>query len=233
VAVTFATISRTAIAGMIGAMALAALLSGKLRGYVVASWVLLLTSVVELATGSISNFLRRGQSILEFTSLTSRTEVWAAVFERIPSSGAFGEGLGSTRWMPALDIVGLGHSHNIYLEALITLGLVGALLVTLILFSWIRRQFLFVFHGHGRWTVGVVNLENLSILLPLLAFCLLDRGFLSLADPLVPVYFAAMRLTQEDYLRAAADARLRTIRTEPIRNQGLGLPRLRSKETTL
>lgn len=203
VAATLGTISRTAIAGMIGAMAIATLLSGRRHGYLLASWLLLVGVTLELTTGLGSNFLRRGQSILELSSLTSRTEVWKAVFDRLPTSGLLGEGLGSTRWLPALDIVGLGHSHNIYLEALLTLGLLGALLVTFILVSWIRKQFLFQFHGHGKWTVRVVDLENLSILLPLLAFCLLDRGFLSLADPLVPVYFAAMRITQEDYALAA------------------------------
>jgi O-antigen ligase len=207
VVVTFATVSRTAIAGMVGAMALATLFSGKRRGYALAAWILLLGTTVELSTGLLSRLVRRGQTALEFASLTSRTEVWKAVYERIPASGMFGEGLGSTRWLPRLDIIGLGHSHNIYLEVILTLGFLGAILVTLILVTWIRKQFVIVFHGHGRWTLGVVDLENLSILLPLLAFCLLDRGFMSLADPLVPVYFAAMRLTQEDHALTSARAR--------------------------
>lgn len=206
VVVTFATVSRTAIAGMVGAMALATLFSGKRRGYALAAWILLLGTTVELSTGLLSHLLRRGQTTLEFASLTSRTEVWKAVYERIPDSGLFGEGLGSTRWLPTLDIIGLGHSHNIYLEVILTLGFLGAILVTLILVTWVRKQFVIVFHGHGRWTFGIVDLENLSILLPLLAFCLLDRGFMSLADPLVPVYFAAMRLTQEDHALTSARA---------------------------
>jgi len=219
-AATVVTVSRTAIAGMVAAMALATLLSARRRGYVMASWVLLFGATVELGTGWISSFLRRGQTLFELSSLTNRTEVWKAVIERLPQSGVFGEGLGSTRWLPPLDIVGLGHSHNIYLEALLTLGLLGAILITLILVSWIRRQFVFVFHGHGRWTIRLVDLENLSILIPLLAFCVLDRGFLTLADPLVPVYFAAMKLTQEDYSLATAQARLRSRRlvaAEPSR----------------
>jgi len=144
------------------------------------------------------------------------------VLERIPSSGVFGEGLGSTRWLPPLEVWGLGHAHNMYLETLLTLGLLGALLLTLILVSWLRKQFLFVFHGHGRWTIRCVDLENLSILIPLLAFSFLDLGFLYLAHTLVPVYFAAMRLTQEDYSNAAASA---AARSGPIRDPDRALNR--------
>lgn len=198
VLVTLSTISRTAIAGMVLAMALATLLSRRTAGFLIGGWFVALGATVELGTGYVSNFVRRGQTNLDLESLSMRTEVWRSVHERLSHPSFLGEGLGSTRWIPVTETVGLGHTHDLFLEALVTLGVIGGLLVILVLGGWLYRQCVFGFHGHGRWTVRIVQLENLSMLIPLLAFCILDRGFLTV-DPLVPVYFTVMMLAQVDH----------------------------------
>ena len=195
-----ATVSRTAIFGMVVGMLAALAFRPRLRGFVAAGWGVLGVAVLELFTGGVSEFLLRGQDRFELVTLTERTIVWEATLRRLPDAGLLGEGLGSTRFRPPVETVGLGHAHNILLEALVTLGLIGGILLvgTLVLWGW--RLVAFRHFGHGSWSIRLVDIENLAIFVPLIGFCVLDRGFLALGDPLLPIYFAALRIAQDDNL---------------------------------
>lgn len=196
---TLIAINRTAIAALIGAILMVSVLRRRLSVLVAVGVVLFCLVSFEAYTGGVSHFLSRGQSAFEIRSLTSRLDTWQAVIERIRGGGLVGEGLGATRFLPATQTIGLGHAHNIYLEAMVWLGIPGVAVITLLLFSWARRQLLAHRWGFGRWSFHLVDIENLAMLLPLVAFCVTDLGFIALINPLLFVYLAAMRLTVDRY----------------------------------
>lgn len=214
---TLASISRTAIAALVLSVLITSLLTRRLAVPVALVSLGFLILTAELYTGSVSSFLSRGQTTFEMRTLTDRTVVWAAALDRIQEGHLVGEGLGATRWQPSTSTLGLGHTHNAFLEAMIALGAVGGLLVLLILMSWLARQFWPRRLHHGHWCFHIVDTENVAIFIPLAAFCIMDLGFTATIDQLLLFYLAAMRLAMDrnQEVKQAAP-QIRTARSDRI-----------------
>lgn len=129
--------SRGATIGVVGAMALVLLSTGR-RGRIVGTVLVVLGACFVLAdtgpqsdTWRISRHLLREQSTAELRTLTGRTRDWEAAWKVIGDSPLWGAGFQADR-----HLLGV-HIHNAYLYALLCAGLPGlmALLVAVIR-SW-------------------------------------------------------------------------------------------------
>lgn len=74
-------------------------------------------------------------------SLSGRTYIWAAVFQNIKNSPMYGHGLNADGlWSENLTIHGkLFSAHNMILEVLIQVGILGLILYALFIFSSVKR----------------------------------------------------------------------------------------------
>lgn len=157
---------------------------------------------------TIVDFLLRGQTEEDLVSLTGRTDLYATVWERLGQI-SFGEGFRAVR-AELLDEgdagQGISHAHNLFLEALIGLGLPGAAAVTATLLALgacaIRTAWHPWFSRFGR---DGTDCEAIAILMPILAFSMLDSAFAMNANPFVIVFivFAAKARAQLLALDAA------------------------------
>jgi len=94
----------------------------------------------------IINFLIRGQSLELLLSLSGRINIWHAGWQLIMEKPFFGHGsLAGTRFLisqmkPLGDVI-YSHSHNVYFETLIGVGIIGLIPLILCIFFWIWREF--------------------------------------------------------------------------------------------
>lgn len=96
-------------------------------------------------------FSRTGRSS-DLTTLTGRTDIWAASINAFWSKPIFGYGFGSTKvLLPEIYRTYWGftvtHAHNLYIQTAVTLGLVGLLLVLVIIYrqivAYVKHQDVF------------------------------------------------------------------------------------------
>lgn len=205
------TASRTAIAGFLGGAAVLVVTHRKfhlpaLAAVTVGSAMLMVPVVQDRA----ARYLLRGQDATEFKSLTGRDVIYSAALERATAALPWGEGFQGGR-VEVLDEqgaeVGIAHAHNLLLECLIGNGFAGLLIGCLFLASlcwrvgvllWAQRQ--------GRSAIGDVDndaVELAAVICPLLAFCILDRGFAAPVDPVVLLFLAVAGHTQKIWLAAS------------------------------
>jgi len=131
--------SRGAIFGVAAALAFALFTSSRLRKYALPLVFLAVSAVAVLETPTvlstrISEYLHRGQTEEQFRSMTGRIDLYAeglAAFEDAPI-------MGRGQWADRL--IGIGHVHNSYLEALLDAGILGAIPYVA---SWIAGWILF------------------------------------------------------------------------------------------
>lgn len=137
------TITRSVIAAFIAALPLVIvtssfaprgirLLLGGFLGYV-------MVSVMLLWPERLIEFVLRDGSVDQLTSLTGRTELWQYALEALERSPWFGFGYGSGRIVLTERIPWSGTGHNLWIESAVSLGAVGAILVTLII-GWLFVQ---------------------------------------------------------------------------------------------
>lgn len=201
------TVSRTAILGMVLGLVVVfwrkqLLLSALLLGVFAAS----LLMVVPYLNDSLLGFILRGQSEEDLASLTGRTDLYETALERIDRL-ALGDGFRSVRanlleeenWGR-----GISHAHNLFLEALIGLGIPGVIAVTGSLISFLRTALRILWHPHrSTHRRSESDAEALAVFVPILAFCILDSGFAMNANPFVLVFIvfamrAQMKLAELD-----------------------------------
>ncbi|MBN1792900.1 O-antigen ligase family protein [Candidatus Woesearchaeota archaeon] len=101
-------------------------------GFGVLMLLLLFVSALNTDLHTISNFVLRDESVDSLGELTGRTEVWLSSLSFIAKSPVYGYGFKGSRLI-VTDYV--KHSHNVFLEILLTAGLIG-------LFIWLK----FLFH---------------------------------------------------------------------------------------
>jgi hypothetical protein len=118
---SFRPVTSLAVAGVITLGALAASIAGVTP-----------TTVLEDAAGSsspIAALVLRGQDVREFSSLTGRTELWSKVVPLYLKSPVIGYGYLGSRDLLLQVVPWAGHAHNGFLQTLLDLGVVGALLL--------------------------------------------------------------------------------------------------------
>jgi O-antigen ligase len=131
--------SRGAVFGLVAALLFALLASSRLRRYALPFVVFAAMGVAVLETPTVlsdrvTEYLQRGQTQEEFRSMTGRTTVYEnglAAFWDAPL-------LGRGQWADRL--VGIGHVHNSYLQALLNAGVLGGIPY---MASWIAGWALF------------------------------------------------------------------------------------------
>jgi O-antigen ligase len=131
--------SRGAVLGGISALLFGLVTSSRLRRYALplAVFTLVAASLLEspaVLSSRFTDYLMRGQTDEQFRSMTGRTGLYAeglAAFEDAPI-------MGRGQWADRL--VGIGHVHNSYLEALLDAGILGAIPYVA---SWIAGWVLF------------------------------------------------------------------------------------------
>jgi len=98
--------------------------------------VLTLVAAVVIWPTELFDFVLRGGTVDQLSTLTGRTELWAYAFETVGDSPIVGFGYGAGRLVLTERFPWSGTGHNLWVEASVSLGLVGALLVSAIL-VWI------------------------------------------------------------------------------------------------
>ncbi|HWR59455.1 MAG TPA: O-antigen ligase family protein, partial [Thermodesulfovibrionales bacterium] len=80
----------------------------------------------------VSSYMRRGQSVEEFRSMTGRTYYWKLAWPKILEAPIVGRGFQADR------SVAKGHVHNTYLYVLLTAGFTGGLVFVVgLVWSWL------------------------------------------------------------------------------------------------
>lgn len=142
------TVSRSTLAAT--AMSLLLLLglhayrSGPKRRWVVFLVVATSSIVLWWFAPVIASYVLRGQSALDFATLTGRTELWGYALGLILDSQLIGYGYGSARLLLTEAFPWAGTGHNLWVEVGVGLGLVGVLVVTAVL-TWLIHQSLWLF----------------------------------------------------------------------------------------
>ena len=93
-----------------------------------------------LASAALSNnpviaFVIRGQTAEEFKTLSSRTDLWAVVFDMVVQQPILGHGYNSSRLLLLEKVPWAAHAHNAWAQSLLDLGIVGTSLLTVVVFS--------------------------------------------------------------------------------------------------
>lgn len=85
---------------------------------------------------SLTEYLLRGQTADQFASLTGRTDLWSFAFQELNDAPILGFGYGAARVVLIEEFSWAGTGHNLWVEAALSLGLIGAALLTAVL-GWI------------------------------------------------------------------------------------------------
>ncbi len=196
------TVSRTAMsATLVGLLIVAAGRRALLPWIAAGSALLFILLASPNFQDTLTRYLMRGQTTQEFASLTGRVQIYRATLDRIEGSWVLGDGFRATRkqLLGGLDIV---HSHNLVLEALAGLGLPGAVLSCIVLITLVTAT----------WTVAQnrrrSNLpddptpsELPALVILIVAFCVMDAGFMVEVNSFVLVFLATLTMVQAELLR--------------------------------
>lgn len=131
--------SRGAVFGAVAALLFALVTSSRLRRYALPYTLLAVVALTALETPAVvsarvTEYLHRGQTEEEFRSMTGRTQIYEngmAAFWEAPILG---------RGQRADRLVGVGHAHNSYLEAVLNAGILGGIPYVA---SWVAGWVLF------------------------------------------------------------------------------------------
>jgi len=145
-------------------------------------------------TYSVQRYVERGQSTEQLTSLSGRAELWPLMWESFRQSPLRGHGYYVTTAAGEVRVWGdRGNisAHNVFLQAMTTLGLVGLLLL-----AWGIYQPLAVF---ARSSFESDETRPLALVLPVLwlwflGWSLLNISFLAPFQPESAVFFATLGL---------------------------------------
>ena len=205
----FMTVSRTGILGMLAGFVVVAANRRRLLPLTVLAGVIVpLALWPERVQNGIVRYMARGQDAKALASVTGRDAVFAESWRRVVDSAFLGEGFGASRTHLLAERWGASHAHNLFLQATTSLGLLGLVLVTFSVATFLRDMWL-LRRAQGGQAAGE-GAEFAAVAVPYLAFCLLDSGFASMVDPSVLMFLA---LT----------ARLRSLR-EPALAAGVASP---------
>lgn len=98
--------------------------------------------LVETYAGGVVNYVSRGQSVEQLQGVSGRSEMWEAVWAQYLTAPIFGHGYFVTSSNGMLDVwdgPGNHDAHNVFLQVLVSTGLVGGILFLWALLSTLRR----------------------------------------------------------------------------------------------
>jgi O-antigen ligase len=124
-----ATHTRGAVLGAVAAVLVVQwnVLSGALRRIEYALGIATAAALASLvALGTILEYVSRGESVEQLSTLNSRTELWTFALDAAAQKPLYGWGLGASQGI-FLEEIGLGGGHNMIINVLVDLGLVGLL----------------------------------------------------------------------------------------------------------
>jgi O-antigen ligase len=79
-----------------------------------------------VALDTILTYVSRGESVEQLSTLNSRTELWTFALDAAAQKPLYGWGVGASQGI-FLDEIGLGGGHNMIINVLVDLGVVGLL----------------------------------------------------------------------------------------------------------
>ena len=194
------TVSRTAIAAMfLGFFIVLVVRRRAVPALLLAGFLLPLMMVFTPVGEKVVNFGMRGQSAEEFKSLTGRSDIYRFGVSRALDSMPLGEGFvaGRAKAIVAKDKGrSIVHSHNLFIESAVGMGVLGIALALMVLASLARALILATRHSRGPRGVSP-GWEPVVMSIPILSFCILDRGFASPVSPFVCLFVAVLVLTTQ------------------------------------
>lgn len=141
--VLFLTITRSVTLAFLIAVLTLLLWSSRarfdVRVLVASSLVVLVLIPMVFWPEELFDFVLREGSVEQLFTLTGRTDLWAVALEAIRTEPILGFGYGAGRLILTEQVQWAGTGHNLWVEAAISLGVVGAFLVTAIL-VWIGQR---------------------------------------------------------------------------------------------
>jgi len=151
--------------------------------------------VIALFAGQrITEYLMRGESARSLETLTGRTDLWSVALGQLSSPGQWlhGFGYGSTRVILFSLFGWAGQAHNVLIELLLGLGVIGAG-VALVSIAKVGYRALSVKHASDRVMgaaegavfihLAIAGVVEASLVLPGFSFVLLTLLFLSVSPP--------------------------------------------------
>lgn len=206
----FLTISRTAIAAMLLGFFIVSILKKQWLPYVIVSGVLLPVAILFTPIGEkVVKFGMRGQSAAEFSSLTGRSDIYALGIERATNALPLGEGFQAGR---ANAIVAktkghsIVHSHNLFIESAVSLGVLGLISAAMVLLTFIRATIMAIRYAPKGPTGLSIGWEPALMTIPMFSFCALDRGFSAPICPFVCIFIAVLTITTRMLLNATVSS---------------------------
>lgn len=82
---------------------------------------------------SLVEYLLRGQTVDQFYTFTGRTDLWAFALSELNESPLLGFGYGAARVVLIDEFFWAGTGHNLWIEAALSVGVLGAVLLTVVL----------------------------------------------------------------------------------------------------
>ncbi len=192
------TVSRTAIAAMlVGFIVVAIVRKSFIPLALLAGFALPLALIFTPVGDKLVEYTMRGQSVEEFQSLTGRSDIYRLGIARAMESMPLGEGFCAGRAESIVEKnVGqsIVHAHNLFIESAIGMGLLGLFASLMILVALGRSLLMAIQLKPDRSGVSP-GWEPLAMSIPLVAFCILDRGFAAPAGPYVYLFVVVLAMT--------------------------------------
>ncbi len=194
---TLLTVTRTAIAGMFLGILVVLALKRKILPLLIIGAAFSLLFLSESFRAELSNYIYRGQTVLQLKAMTGRDLIFNEVLQRATESPLIGEGFSAARKEMLLARqfgIKITHAHNLLLEAFLALGAIGTMAIVITLLALIRSliqslRYLDNAHSHG--------LEVTAAAIPLLVSCFTGVGYAGSISAVVIIFIMVMVLAQK------------------------------------
>ena len=198
-ATTIAAGSRAAIVGLVVASIFVMAFSGRILMLLAIAALITFSLFFETVRSDIWIHFNRGESVKEAQSASGRDELYPLSLARIQRAGLLGEGFMSARihQLEYSENQETTHAHNIYLDALMNLGLLGCLSVTLVLLS-AGKMFLNLLIRSPSLSVETrrITVELTGMAIPLFMHCIADSGFVTSINAFTVLFLMVLALGQ-------------------------------------
>ncbi len=186
------TMSRTMIVSMLLGLCVAALYHRTFT--LLLAWIgfaTCLAAIPDKPRGTAARYLMRGQSAEELRTISGRTELFAEALERAEDAWVLGHGFRSGR-RTTYRYANVTQSHNLVLEALTSLGIVGLLLIIMVPLSLVATACKLI--GSGQTRDGPEprrrGWELTAMLVPIFACCSVEGALAGSTGPSTLLFIA-------------------------------------------
>jgi O-antigen ligase len=192
------TISRTAIAGMFAGIVVVLVVRRLAVPLILLVGIAApLTMMLPALRETVVAYGMRGQSTDEFKNLTGRAEIYQQGVDRAVAGLPFGEGFvaGRAKMIVSKDIgESIVHSHNLFIESTVGMGLIGMLAAATVMLVWLLSLLRAIKLPADESGISP-GWEMVAMSIPLLGFCILDRGFAGPAAPFQCLFIVVLTRT--------------------------------------